>query len=789
MNFVTRTALAVGLVSSLMVGLVGVTGYLVVRDRTIEAEQVKVEIKARGAAARVETRLLQAVQSVDALSRNLVIRNALLDSAGREIYVKPILDGVAQVDGQPVSLSLLDFQARPVIEAGRASRVAADQQAWLRARIESATPGARLVERDGAAQAVMIAYPVLLPYTRSVEGAMVMRLPVNVLLHDVGEATGDRLGLRDMAAGAVAAPADHVLIGLALPPALGAVTLALDAGFDRGVAERALARLQWQYLVLGLLCVLLLVALSIAAAHRVAGPIRALAAMAQRISGQGPQAALPIGVPTQARGEVRVLAESLQQMVERLRAAADAERRALQTQFRVIFDGMSDGAVITDERGVIESANPSVAQLLGRSGAELLGRDVHALLPLPVAAGTAATGALAVVSVRHPDGRDVRIEWTRDEFLSEGRRLYLHRLRDISEREANAAALREAHARLDAVLSAVPDLWFVVDEQERYLAVSRPDHPSLSAPWPQVQGRRFAEVLPAPLGDRITQALRRAREDQCVQQIEYHLDTQGGAGRDFEARVTPMQNGQWLYLTRDITARKRAEAQIREALREKEVLLKEIYHRVKNNLQVVASLLNLQGRRCTDEAVRQLMDESAQRVKSMALVHEQLYQRGDLSSIDFAAYLGQLAAHLSDAYGMAARRVALRVEAEPVVLGIEAAVPLGLITTELVSNSCKHAYADQRAGTVLLRLRALPDGRVELAVSDEGVGLPSGFSPAACDSLGMQLVVSLTEQVGGQLEYGANGADGGHGARFAVSFAPAQVLPATETAGFLSTSP
>jgi hypothetical protein len=122
MNFVTRTALAVGLVSSLMVGLVGVTGYLVVRDRTIEAEQVKVEIKARGAAARVETRLLQAVQSVDALSRNLVIRNALLDSAGREIYVKPILDGVAQVDGQPVSLSLLDFQARPVIEARPISR-------------------------------------------------------------------------------------------------------------------------------------------------------------------------------------------------------------------------------------------------------------------------------------------------------------------------------------------------------------------------------------------------------------------------------------------------------------------------------------------------------------------------------------------------------------------------------------------------------------------------------------------------------------------------------------------
>jgi len=219
----------------------------------------------------------------------------------------------------------------------------------------------------------------------------------------------------------------------------------------------------------------------------------------------------------------------------------------------------------------------------------------------------------------------------------------------------------------------------------------------------------------------------------------------------------------------DITERKAAEGQIRAALREKEVLLMEIYHRVKNNLQVIAGLLSLQGRSDKVGAARSLLDESANRVKSMALVHEQLYQGGDLSSINFGAYMDKLAVHLADAQGEIALRVPIRMDVQSVTMGIESAVPLGLIVNELVSNAYKHAYRGARDGEIRVMLRWLDDRHVELVVSDRGTGLPRGFSLANAGSLGMRLVVSLTEQLGGTLQFGAN--EGG-GTYFSMRFVP-----------------
>jgi PAS domain S-box-containing protein len=324
---------------------------------------------------------------------------------------------------------------------------------------------------------------------------------------------------------------------------------------------------------------------------------------------------------------------------------------------------------------------------------------------------------------------------------------------------------------VDAVLSAVPDLWFVLDAESRYLDVSDANHPSLALPWAATRGRRFAEVLGQPFAGLAVRALERARSENRLQLIEYRMDTAGGAGRDFEARVVPMSNGQYLYLTRDITERKRAEEQVRAALRDKELLLREIYHRVKNNLQVIASLLNLQGRNDHEGNTRALLEDSANRVKSMALVHEQLYQGGDLSSIDFAAYLRQLVRHLADAHGQVAQRVPIHLDVAAVRLGIETAVPLGLIVNELLTNAYKHAYPGERRGEVGLRLAVLSDGRIEVVVGDRGVGLPSGMRPAAVTSLGMRLVISLTEQLEGTFECGPN--DGHVGSRFAIRFQPA----------------
>ncbi len=219
-------------------------------------------------------------------------------------------------------------------------------------------------------------------------------------------------------------------------------------------------------------------------------------------------------------------------------------------------------------------------------------------------------------------------------------------------------------------------------------------------------------------------------------------------------------------LTENITERKLAEARIAAALREKEVLLKEIYHRVKNNLQVVSSLLSMQSAKAGCEACA-LLAESAGRVRAMALVHELLYRSPDLSVVELRDYFAGLLRSLAAAHDGSLRNVRVEPEVDSVRVGIETAIPLGLVVNELVSNAYKHAFPGERGGRILLRLKALADGQLELEVADDGVGLPAGFQPEATESLGMQLVVSLTRQLAGRLDYSSTA-----GTHFVLRFVP-----------------
>jgi two-component sensor histidine kinase len=153
----------------------------------------------------------------------------------------------------------------------------------------------------------------------------------------------------------------------------------------------------------------------------------------------------------------------------------------------------------------------------------------------------------------------------------------------------------------------------------------------------------------------------------------------------------------------------------------------------------------------------------------MALVHEQLYRSGDLTVIAFADYARQLLHHIVQAQGDASTRVALRSEIEPVDVGIETAVPLGLIVNELVTNAYKHAFPHGRRGSIFLRLQAVDAGQFELSVVDDGIGVPADFDPARTDSLGLRLVLSLADQLGARLVHSA---PGDRGSRFAIRFLP-----------------
>jgi len=213
----------------------------------------------------------------------------------------------------------------------------------------------------------------------------------------------------------------------------------------------------------------------------------------------------------------------------------------------------------------------------------------------------------------------------------------------------------------------------------------------------------------------------------------------------------------------DITERALAQEQIRSSLREKEMLLKEIHHRVKNNMQVVTSLLNIEAEKAGDARTKALFHESMTRIRSMALVHEKLYRSPSLASIEFGEYVKSVAGELLRTYH--APGVVCTVDAGALPLGVDIAIPCGLIVSELVSNALKHAFPDSRSGSVRIILRKEDPSTVIMSVEDDGVGLPHDMDPRQAGSMGLNLVYSLAAQIRGTVSVGHNG-----GTRFTVTF-------------------
>jgi two-component sensor histidine kinase len=192
--------------------------------------------------------------------------------------------------------------------------------------------------------------------------------------------------------------------------------------------------------------------------------------------------------------------------------------------------------------------------------------------------------------------------------------------------------------------------------------------------------------------------------------------------------------------------------ELQDSLKEKEILLKEIYHRVKNNLQVISSLLHLQTDTISDPFIQQILIGSASRVKSMALVHEMLYQSGNLAVIEMDSYMKNIFNYLYEIYHITPEKIKYTLAIEPTLLSIEKAIPCGLIMNELISNIFKHAFPNNKTGEINLTLNK-QDNSVVLIVSDNGVGIPSSIDIQNTDSLGMQLICNLTKQLSGNIAH------------------------------------
>ena len=337
---------------------------------------------------------------------------------------------------------------------------------------------------------------------------------------------------------------------------------------------------------------------------------------------------------------------------------------------------------------------------------------------------------------------------------------------DITERKrAEAqktkliASLQESERKFRSLYEATSDAVMLLDEQCFFDC----NHATLAifgcSNKEQFYGKKISEFSPRfqPNGqdssslaaERISTAM---QTGSCrFDWIHKRLD-----GSEFPAEVllNAMEiNGQKVIqaVVRDITDRKRDEDGIKASLAEKEVLLKEIHHRVKNNLQVISSLLKLQSRYIQDSRVSEMLKESQNRVRSMALVHEQLYQSKDLSNIDFAEYIQNLAHNLFQAYEIHAQGIKLQTNIAPCSLNIDTAVPCGLIINELVTNALKYAFKGQIKGKIHIDF-TLDNRACVLTVSDSGIGFPQDLDYRKARTLGLRLVGSLVKQIRGKIE-------------------------------------
>jgi len=277
-----------------------------------------------------------------------------------------------------------------------------------------------------------------------------------------------------------------------------------------------------------------------------------------------------------------------------------------------------------------------------------------------------------------------------------------------------------------------------------------------------------------PLCEWIRMAPPRRGRDGAVQLRGQRRD---GTRFPADAMASPLRARGLVILTvRDMTESWAQEEALHRALEDKNTLLKELYHRVKNNLQLIISMFNLQVRTLSDSPARHALQEAAGRVRAMALVHERLYQSRTLSSIALDAYVAELCEQLGGAASAAQRGIALRVEAAPAEVGLDVAVPVGLLLNELVSNSLKHAFPDGRHGSVVVRLAHAQDGTMYLSVRDDGVGLPAGFDRTSTKTLGLKLVSALSEQLRARFSIEDMSLQGSSGTLSTLAF------PATGTA-------
>ena len=429
------------------------------------------------------------------------------------------------------------------------------------------------------------------------------------------------------------------------------------------------------------------------------------------------------------------------------------------------FDTVPDLIMLLDCDYRITRANRAQADRLGVTPAELIGRRCSCTIH-----GFDYPPDICPNRQLLMDGREHFVEVyepaMRGDFLVSVTPLYdeegtltgsVHVARDITERKRVEARLRESEAKFRNIYDHAPVMMHSVDEMGVIRDVNCKWLEDLGYKREEVIGRRHDFLMTPESVERSRSAvLPEFWRTGQVRNVSFQFVRKDGSLVDVildcDATVDDAGRRISLSVVRDVTEQKQAEQQLKASLQEKEVLLKEIHHRVKNNMQVISSLLSLQAGYIADNQVRSIFSESRDRVKSMALIHEKLYNSVNLARINFSEYTRSLAAGIFRSYNTSPPRIRLEIAIDELFFGVDTAIPCGLILNELISNCLKHAFPEERNGVVSISMAAEDGGGMRLVVGDDGVGFPAGLDFRTVGSLGLRLVNMLVNQIHGRID-------------------------------------
>jgi PAS domain S-box-containing protein len=467
---------------------------------------------------------------------------------------------------------------------------------------------------------------------------------------------------------------------------------------------------------------------------------------------------------------------------------AEQELRQSEERYRDILDNASDLVFLVDRQGKFTYANPAFFRTLGHDGVSLRNTDIQTIAELDHEdwpQDISGTNKELVFTKR--DGTSLKmlggasLQTDSKGQLTGLRGIFL----DVSEMRAYQHDAMVQSAKLESIFNSTKYLlMFTLDQELRVSSTNQNMETTLKTQFAVdvEKGTEMVGLLKSLAAENLYKGqLRLLKQAQrgVQQQFELPLVDQTGIVVWYQVFVNPVryddQEEELSCIAYDITERKEIDQQIREALKEKEVLLKEVHHRVKNNLQVISSMLNLQRRFISDPLMLNILEESQNRISTMSFIHESLYQNSDFSSISFSSYLERLTNNLIHSYSKISCQVELVSQLDDVHINLKQAIPCGLIVNELVSNALKYAYVGREHGKLTLRVEQ-KHNELEIEVSDDGVGLPEGFSFESNDSLGVYLVQALTEQIDGVLIVNNNSTtsalEKATGTSFLVRFTP-----------------